>query len=205
MFKKYSRSIIKIGFPSVLLLLLFAILVSQAQVATPRRTAPVVEIRSIDLTFHDYNDELGRGSAGSHNFSKGRWGKIDIEFTTRRDWIDEVEFKCYVLLSDNRRTVMLTGSVTCVHVKEGAGHYAALFIYPNAIERYGGRIEGIAVEAYYLNTLVHLKAVQSKALARRGEKWWTKYSPITGSIVNWMYTPLRRDGIDDYELVKVEH
>ncbi len=205
MFKKYSYSTVRIGFSSVLLFLLFAVVVSQAQVVTPRTTAPVVEIRSIDLTFHDSNGQLGRGSAGSHTFSKGRWGKIDIEFATRRDWIDEVEFKCYVLLSDNRRRVMLTGSVTCVHVKGGAGHYAALFIYPNAIERYGGRIEGIAVEAYYLNALVDLRTTHRRNVAKRGEKWWTKYSPITGSIVNWIYTPLRRDGIDDYELVKVEH
>ena len=205
MFTKYTCSIIRIGFSSVLFLFLFTILVSEAQVVTPRGAAPVVEIRNIELRFHEYNDRLGRGEAGSRTFSKGRWGKIDIEFATRRDWIDEVEFKCYVLLSNYGRRVMLTGSVTCVYVKQGARHYAALFIYPNAIERYGGRIEGIAVEAYYSDALVDFKTAHGRAVARRGEKWWHKYSGITGSIVNWMYTPLRRDGIEDYELVKVEH
>ncbi len=128
----------------------------------------------------------------------GNWGKMDVEFTTFRDWEDEIEFRFYLLLKDRDGFKMLAGRTTVMYVAKGRKHYVVMYAYPNAIGRYGGNVQAMAVEA-----IVNGKVVASKGEPKVKETWWRDYSPIGGAIIDWFYTPMKRTGVQEYELIKI--
>jgi len=145
-----------------------------------------------------------RNSAGervsnmdSSVYTKNRWTKVEVRFTTRPEYIDQLEFRYYLLMRDRRS--MLTGSQTCMYVKKGRRHYTCIYVYPNAVERYGGGVLGVAVKVYVNGQETALYVVGEKS-----RRWWDTLEPISGSMVNWQMTPFDRRGVEKYESVKAE-
>ena len=129
--------------------------------------------------------------------ASGNWGKMDVEFNTYRQWEDTIEFRFFLLLKDKDGFRMLTGTTTVLYVAQGKGHYAVMYAYPNAIARYGGEAQAIAVQA-----VVNGKVVSAASDPKANKPWWEEHSPISGAIVDWFFTPMSRSGVDGYELIK---
>jgi hypothetical protein len=144
------------------------------------------------LNSHDMSDRFQEGA-----FS-GNWAKMDVEFTTYRDWEDQIEFNFYLLLKDKDGFKMLKGVTTVIYVARGKKHYAVMYGYPNAIARYGGDVQAMAVEA-----VVNGKVVSFHAEPKVREQWWKEHTPIGGAIVDWIYTPMKRSGVEAYELIRI--
>ena len=144
------------------------------------------------LDSHDMSDRFQEGA-----FS-GNWAKMDVEFTTRREWEDQIEFNFYLLLQDKDGFKMLKGVTTVIYVARGRKHYAVMYGYPNAIARYGGNVQAMAVEA-----VVNGKVVAFHAEPKVRDRWWKEHTPIGGAIVDWIYTPMKRTGVDAYELIRI--
>ena len=124
--------------------------------------------------------------------------RILIRFTTETAWMDEVRFDCHVLMREANQMTLLTGSVTCLYVQAGRQHLAAIFVPPSIMERYGGRVERVAVECYYQNSVV-----TDYTIPRTARKWWQQYTAVPDAMVTWFYTPFLRDGVEAYEQVKI--
>lgn len=120
-----------------------------------------------------------------------------IQFTTEPAWIDEIRFDCYVLMRSGNERTLLTGSVTCLYVQAGRRHLAAIFVPPNVLERYGRRVEAVAVECSYQNS-----EISDYSVPRTSRKWWQDYTGVPDTMVTWFYTPFLRNGAEAYEQVK---
>lgn len=167
-----------------------------AEVAPRQRT---VQIDTVSVGYLLNSARTRLSDTGYSTPRRGSWMRILIQFTTQPDWTDEVRFNCYVLLRDTNRRTMLTGSVTCVNVERGRQRLVSIFVRPNAIERYGGRVEAVAVECYHQNVVV-----ADYLIPRSTRKWWEEYTGVPGTMVTWFYTPFLRDGVERYEQIKIE-
>lgn len=165
------------------------------EAAPPRRT---VEIESLSVGYLPNNANTRLSDMGYSTPRRGSWMRILIQFTTYPDWVDEVRFDCYVLLREANRRTMLAGSVTCVNVQAGRRRLASLFVHPNVLERYGRRVEAVAVECYYQNS-----PVSDYSIPRTNRKWWEEYTGVPDTMVNWFYTPFLRDGAQRYEQIRI--
>lgn len=167
---------------------------------TPPSAAPAqrtAEISSLLVSYLPNGARTRLSDTGASTLRRGSWMRILIQFTSRPAWIDEIRFDCYVLMRDRNTRTLLTGSVTCVYVKAGRQHLAAIFVPPSVVERYG-RPEYVAVESYVENTVV-----SDYTVPRTSRKWWQDYTGVPDTMVSWFNTPFLRDGIERYEQVKI--
>ena len=179
----------------VFLALFLASIPGHGQDQTAAAATNVLAIKDIDLGYVRNNSRERVLSSGSGNYTRGRWARVEVVFSTAAEYIDQIEFKYYLLMSDRRS--MLTGSQTCMYVKKDKWHYTCIYVYPNATERYGGSIIGVAVEVY-----VGDKRVALEVIGERSQQWWNTMKAIPESMVNWQMTPFDRRGVEKFESLK---
>lgn len=203
----------------VCLFLSIVLLSGPAFCAAPRASAPV-EITDMRISWVGPESSISPKEKGQRSFWKGgtptsstahgirnrrlegasvgNWGKMDVEFTTNVEWADEIEFRFYLLLKDKGEFKMLTGKTTVIYVAAGKGHYVVMYAYSNAIARHGGDVQGLGVQAVYNGKVVSEKSIPKNLKGR----WWEELTPIGGAVVDWFYTPMKRQGLEAYEFVK---
>jgi hypothetical protein len=163
-------------------------LASYGQVA--RQPGPndfkVSSIRSVPRvppSFSGNNTTLGSKSPAANK----HWLVIEVDFDTDLDWTDAVTLKYYVMIGQGRDIKLLTGEATHLNVAKGKNHHSALFIHPNTLDRYGrGKIEAMAVQMFYQSRLV---GQTSEAPPQAGDRWWERFTPVQGELLNPMFTP----------------
>jgi len=188
--------IMKLAALICLISIIFTSLPSLCPGAQPQPQPAPVRTRGIEVGYVRNNsgervDDVG-GSA-----ARDKWGRIQVDFDTYLEYIDQLEIR-YFLLMKNRRT-MLTGSQTCMYVRKGNSHLTSIYVYPNAVEKYGGEIIGVAVE-YYIEGQLALRSVIGEQTGR----WWDRMPATTGALTNWHATPFRRTGAHKFEALKLE-
>ena len=118
-----------------------------------------------------------------------QWGVITVDYDSRPPWADDVNFKYYVLVEDDRaKKGMLTGEVAYVSVPKGLNHGANVFIHPNTLARYG-MVKRILAEVWYQGVLADAQQWPDKSPGR----WWTKVAPIKGALRTRFFTPFEHD------------
>ncbi len=125
------------------------------------------------------------------------WLRIEVDFSTKPAWSDDLQMKYYVLMGKGREAKLLTGTITHVNIPRGQRHYSAMFLHPNTLDRFGGRVEKVAVMLYYQNRLMSV-ASEPKAT----ERWWEQYSPTTGFLLPPRETPWSAIAYQRYEAEK---
>jgi hypothetical protein len=127
-----------------------------------------------------------------------RWLRIEVEFDSQPEWADDVQLKYYVLMGTGREARMFAGEVTHVNVARGARHYSAMFMHPNAVQRYGrGQVQAVAVQLFHQSRLID----QDSSPPTR-ERWWERYTPVSGFLLNPMQTPWSVIAHERYEALK---
>lgn len=187
----------KASFLSIFIVIIFASIYAHSQEARQARPVGPVIIRKIELSYVRNKSREQVTDRGTTDFARNRWGKIEVTFKTTAEFIDQIEFRYYLLMR-NRRFV-LTGSQTCMYVRKGNAHLTCIYVYPNAVEKYGGGILGIAVETYIDGKLVSLVVKGEKS-----QRWWETDKDIPDVMVNWHMTPFRRTGVEKYEPLKAQ-
>jgi hypothetical protein len=204
---------------AVLVLFVLTVLPTTSAFCAATQSTTPVEITAVKLAWVGVESSVSPKERGQKSFWKGskpptstdygstdkmrevvasgNWGKMDVEFTTYRQWEDEIEFVFYMLLKDKDGFKMLKGTTKALYVAQGKGHYMVMYAYPNAIARYGADVQAIAVQA-----IVNGKVVSAASEPKVNKAWWEEYSPISDAVVDWFYTPMSRSGVDGYELIK---
>jgi hypothetical protein len=127
-----------------------------------------------------------------------KWLEIETDFTSDPDWADDVMLKYYVLIGRGRDTKLFVGEMTYVNVAKGNRHLSAMYMHPNTVERYGrGQVEAVAVQLFYKGQLID----QASSPASR-ERWWERYTPQTGYLLNPQQTPWSVVAYERYESLK---
>jgi hypothetical protein len=164
-----------------------------------KKSAWQAKIDSVSVVYLPHSSEVAAIETRSQKKSAGNWGKIEVEFAVKEDFVDNVKVEYFVLMN-NMKTV-LTGSQECVFVQGKDWRYISMFAHPNLLQRYGGSIVGVYVRLSIKDVVVATKLVQP----RLNYKWWEKNDMLVpDTLVNWHVTPFSRVGIEKYVSLKIE-
>ena len=168
-----------------------------------------VTIQPGDLRLHSIRKDLVRApdfGGGSGALGGGKpstlyndWLRIETQFETKRiDWADDIVLKFYVLMGRDPNSKLFSGEVKHVNVARGQQHYSAMFVHPNTVRRYGsGRVEAVAVLLFYQERLMGLLSDPPS-----NERWWERFTPIPGYVLNPLQTPWSVLANERYEEIK---
>lgn len=132
------------------------------------------------------------------------WFRLEVEFESKPDWLDEVTFTYHVLLrndalarpGDPRSAFrVLRGQVTKVNVPSGRRNYSVMFIHPRTLERFGS-IERIAVIASSGGVVLDTHSPDART------RWWEELPPVDGLLLNRLETPFAMIAFDRYEAIR---
>jgi hypothetical protein len=154
---------------------------------TPEPEPQEFKIKNIRQLYRQAPNYSGTsGSLGGTVPAANRaWLMIEVDFSSRPDWADDVQMKYYVLMGTGRETKLFSDSVTHVHVKKRSSHYSAMFLHPNVLDRYGaGRVQAVAVQLFHRGRLV-----DQASSPPSGARWWEQFTPVTGHLLRPEDTP----------------
>jgi len=129
-----------------------------------------------------------------------QWFQITVEYETKPEWIDQLDFEYYVLLKKRggkAKYKLLKGTVSYVNIPKGR-HKSVMYLHPSTIERFGD-VSRVAVLVRSGGRLVALETVP-----RAQQRWWEQLTPETGLLLNRMQTPFSMILYDEYEAIKFE-
>jgi hypothetical protein len=128
------------------------------------------------------------------------WFRIETQYETKPDWVDELSFKYYVAVKakdggKGPKYVLFSGDVTYINIEAGK-HKSDMYIHPSTLARYGD-VERVAV---VISVQGRMEAMES--LPASNQRWWEQLTPVDGMLLNRMQTPFAMLYFDDYEAVK---
>jgi len=156
----------------------------------------IVEIRKIDgekVRTPEY-----RIVGGTPQRPTRQWFQVVVEYLTRPEWLDQLDFEYYVLLKSRRdagKYKLLKGTVSYVNVPKGR-HKSVMYLHPSTIERFG-EVVRVAVLVRSGGRLVAIKTRPSSQ-----QRWWEQLTPESGLLLNRMQTPFGMILYDEYEAIK---
>jgi hypothetical protein len=128
-----------------------------------------------------------------------QWYKIEVQFSSRPEWADDIQMKYYVLVGTGRDQRMFSGEITHVNVARGTQHYSAMFMHPNTLRRYGGgEVQAVAVQLFHQNRLVDQTSDPTT-----GQRWWERFSPVPGYLLPPEDTPWAPIASERWEARKI--
>ena len=133
----------------------------------------------------------------SENLTAARdWARVLVQFATVSDWVDELEFRYFVQVQNQRTRLerRFLGTFRYVDIPKGKRHLSSVFLRPTTLKRYGNII-GIAVEVYSKGELV---AVAANPAGPKG--WWrtATIKEVSGVLLERSQTPFAFVAYDAY-------
>lgn len=133
-----------------------------------------------------------RGLSGlDDNTSSGKWGKIEVQYLTQADWMNEVSITFYAL---TRSRVILQDVISQVNVPKGRSHYGVVFIHPRTLQRFG-EIKRVAIRISYSGGPQDILQWPTKTR----KEWWDQYPSISGYLKKIHETPFLLNDAGKYE------
>lgn len=180
-----------------LILILLSVLIVPSTFAQHKRDFALRKI-TVDYLSKGFSGFQGfetRGLTGLQGSeTRGRWGKVEVQYLTQSDWVDEVSMTFYVLTASG---IVLQDTILQVNVPKGRDHYAACFIHPRTLQRFG-EIQRVAVGISYLEELQDF--IQWPT--RSHKDWWNQYSVRRGYLKKLYETPFLLNEPGKYEDTK---
>jgi len=168
-----------------------------AQTKEPFRIRNIIQQQVNAPNYGPGSGDLGGGHPATLYRS---WLRIEAQFESVPDWSDDVQLKFYLLIGAGRERRLLVGDVTHVNVARGPQHYSAMFVHPNALQRYGpGKVEVVTVQVFHQNRLVDQLSNPDTQATRTS--WWEKFPP-NRELLNPLLTPWSVIASERYEAVK---
>jgi len=155
-----------------------------AQAAPAKTSFEITGLKPIARQAPNYG--IGSGDLGGDIPAANKpWVRIEVEFESKLEWADDVQLRYYVLMGKGKEAKLFVGEMTLVNVAKGSKHYAAMFLHPNTLDRFGrGSVEGIAVELRYGGQLM-----DTRSDPKTGKAWWNDFRPTQGFLLPPSRTP----------------
>lgn len=128
------------------------------------------------------------------------WYQMTLHFDTHPEWLDDLDFRCYVLLKGKPgaggiQHMLLRGDTTLVNVAKGK-HKCDFFVHPSTLMRYG-EVESVAVVLSKSEQVIGMLSQPPSA-----KRWWEDYQPVPNMVLKRSDTPWALINYDDNEQVK---
>lgn len=152
--------------------------------------APAV-IRTPEFTFQGDQRRVGRAE---------NWLEIEVEFSAKPDFTDELTFNYFVLFADK----LLTGQVTHMAIPKGRELRSVMYVSPRSLSRL---LDGKQMTANAIQNIAVQLTAKGQVLAEKSYKesrgqWWTTMQQIPGLLLNKSETPFAPLYWDRYEAIK---
>ena len=98
---------------------------------------------------------------------------------------------------------VLRGAQTVTNIKRGSSHATAIYIYPNALEKYGREIKGVDIMMFIKESATYGKVAYCQSGLRRPSNW-RREDGVDDATANWHATPFDLKGIQKYETLKLK-
>ncbi len=136
---------------------------------------------------------------GNGSWSSDQWLIIDVDFGSDLEWADDIQLKFFVLIGERASDAkLLTGQLSLLNVEKGSRHFAAMFVHPSTLKRYGrGKVKAVAVQLFHQNRLM---AQESDPKTK--QRWWEQYSPSPGFLLTPAESPWSVLGHERYEAIR---
>lgn len=140
-----------------------------------------VELREVtqrELRAPDYGISTGDLGGAVPSLNQN-WLKVEARYESQPEWLDEVTVKFFVLLGRDRDSfVLLVGEVTPVNLARGT-HYAAMFVHPNTLKRFGNRqVTAVVAQVFYKGKLIGARSDNG-----RDTHWVEEAKPVSGFLL----------------------
>ncbi|MCX7008338.1 MAG: hypothetical protein NTY53_14005, partial [Kiritimatiellaeota bacterium] len=130
------------------------------------------------------------------------WYQMTLHFDTHMEWMDDLDFRCYVLLKAKpgagagaAQHMLLRGDTTLVNIAKGK-HKCDFFVHPSTMARYG-EVEAVAVVVSKADQVIGMLSQPPSA-----KRWWEDYQPVPNMVLKRSDTPWAMINYDDFEQVK---
>ncbi|MFC1462339.1 hypothetical protein ACFLQU_01925 [Verrucomicrobiota bacterium] len=143
----------------------------------------------------------------------GDWARITTEYSTSKDWIDELVFHYYVMTETKTKGQkpynFFKATVRYGDIERSPRHFSTVFLKPNTVKRFGEPI-GIAIEIVYGGQVVATKSDVLRSGKLPDGEWWKnprvtdspKVTSRGGYLLNRSETPFALIDMDDYETIR---
>jgi hypothetical protein len=137
------------------------------------------------------------------------WLEIDVKFEVEGQsasgYIDSLLFKYYVVLDDDKKT-MLVMDVTHVNVPMGEELWSSAYVSPSSLDKLLGKEKGNerSVEGYAVEILYQGQAVGGKADPSPSTRWWQSRPATPGLLLSKDKTPFAPLWWDRYAEIQVK-
>ncbi len=166
--------------------------------AQPTGARNLVRIHRVSTSTESTPDFTVRGA--QRRITPRDWHQIVTEYEVAPDWIDELEFRVYVLLQHGREErTLLSGTVTYINVsrtRPGRRHQSVVYLHPSTVERYGD-VAHVAVLVWHDGGLQDVSMRPESRVA-----WWEQFSAIEGQVLDRMQTPFAVLDFDSEQALK---
>jgi hypothetical protein len=173
--------------------------VSMAQYV-PAPVSPGIEIRDVNQRMMRPPD-YGAGSNLGNTVPalNQNWLRLETQFETQAEWVDEVKVKFFVSVGEGRETRVFVGELTPVNLARGT-HYAAMFMHPSVLDRFGrGRVNAVAVQIFSKDKLVDQRCDRGAE-----ERWWERTTTTPGALITPKDSPWAPIASGRYEAIKAQ-
>ena len=146
------------------------------------------------------------------------WRRINVEYQTTPEWIDELKIDFIVVTlkveredgKNVQKYSVYKKSVTYIDVEVDRKHFASAFLHPNAEKRYGTTVAAAVILSVGGVVIEEYGEVASAVRTIFGENWWKNprimesdvLIPRSGYLLSKKESPFVFMNIDSYEVIK---
>ena len=108
---------------------------------------------------------------------QGEWFSMQVEYETKDEWMDQLDFEFYVVLEDKKaskdRYKMYRSRISYADIARGK-HLAVAYMHPSTLKRYGD-VNRVGVLIYSGGRLLTFESDPKSS-----KRWWEQLTPIDG-------------------------
>jgi len=187
---------------AVLLAFPEALLAQARRPAPPPAGGPVPEIlkKGLKIEYSLTQTPEYDVNTTENKSSRQQWGVVTVQYETLPDWVDELEFRYYVVVHNKKddRYTLFPLTVTYMDIAKGK-HTATVFLRPNTLARHGA-IARAAVEVTFRGGLIARESIPAS-----DQRWWESpnVTRVEGILLGRSQTPFAFVSWDNYDAERI--
>ena len=167
----------------------------------PGGAVPDVLKKGLKISFDQVlTPEYSVNSSEQKSTTRQNWGMVSVQYETLPEWLDELEFRYYVVVQDKKTERYTLFPLTVVYSDIAKGrHQATVFLRPSTVARHGA-ITRAAVEVMFRGGVIARESIPPS-----DQRWWESpnVARVEGVLMGRSQTPFSLISWDNHEAERV--